>query len=107
MPSRMPSAWTSWADAEPMSGMRGAWYDGRTSRPRPVLLLLEKGASGPRLRLQPMAPAAPELEFSSAQVGWPEHWAAGRAPRRIVIDLRDQGSVEVDTADAVAWQQAA
>jgi Zn-dependent protease with chaperone function len=89
------------------SAVRGTWYDGRVSRPRPVLLILEKTGRGPRLLVQPLAAGTPPLEFSSAQVGWPERWSARRAPQRLLVDLRDQGSVEIDGADASAWQEAA
>jgi Zn-dependent protease with chaperone function len=88
-------------------GVRATWYDGRVSRPRPVLLFLEKDGDGPRLLLQPLPAAAPPLEFSSAQVGWPERWSARRTPQRLVVDLQDQGSVEIDGAQAAAWQEAA
>jgi len=92
---------------DPASAVRGTWYDGRVSRPCPVLLMLEKTGRGPRLLVQPLAGATQPLEFSGAQVGWPERWSARRAPQRLLVDLRDQGSVEIDGADASAWQAAA
>jgi Zn-dependent protease with chaperone function len=88
-------------------GVRGTWYDGRVSRPRPVLLFLENEGRGPRLLVQPLPSGTPALEFSGAQVGWPERWSARRAPQRLVIDLREQGSVQIDDAHANAWQEAA
>jgi Zn-dependent protease with chaperone function len=86
--------------------VRGTWYDGRVSRPRPVLLIVEKTERGPRLLVQPLPAGTPPLEFSNAQVGWPERWTARRAPQRLLVDLRDQGSIEIDGADAGAWQGA-
>jgi Zn-dependent protease with chaperone function len=104
----MPSAWTSSAEMSDSAGaVRGTWYDGRVSRPRSVLLVLEKTARGPRLLVQPLAAGTAPLEFSGAQVGWPERWSGRRAPQHVLVDLREQGSVEIDGADAGAWQVAA
>jgi Zn-dependent protease with chaperone function len=86
--------------------VRGAWFDGLVSRPRPVLLLLEKAEDGPRLLLDPLDANAQRIAFSHGQVGWPERWSARRVAQRIVIDLRDRGSIEIDGADAIAWHDA-
>jgi Zn-dependent protease with chaperone function len=95
----MPSGWTS--SAEPM---RAIWYDGRVSRPRPVQVSLRKGSDGPRLLVQPLADGEASLELSAQQVGWPERWRAKNAPPRVIVDLREHGSLEVE--DAAAWQDA-
>jgi Zn-dependent protease with chaperone function len=95
----MRSGWTS--SAEPM---RAIWYDGRVSRPRPVTVLLSKGSDGPRLVVQPLADGEAPLELSARQVGWPERWRRHSAPHRVIVDLREHGSLEVQ--DAAAWQDA-
>ena len=79
----------------------GRWFDGRTSRAQPVQVRLLAGARGPSLELD--AGAQP-LRLSHEQVGWPEAWSAGKPPRRVVVDLRGHGSLEID--DVPAWQQA-
>jgi Zn-dependent protease with chaperone function len=89
------------------AGVRGTWYDGRVSRARPVLLFLEKSDSGPRLQLHALDDSATSFQFSGAAVGWPERWSARRPPQRVLVDLREHGSVEIDGADALAWQDAA
>jgi Zn-dependent protease with chaperone function len=83
----------------------GRWFDGLSSKPRPVLVGLRPGPGGPALAVHPLAqPASPPLELSHAQVGWPEAWNARRPPPRVVVDLRGHGSLEID---AVAdWQAA-
>jgi Zn-dependent protease with chaperone function len=84
--------------------IRGRWFDGRTSGAIPVLVSLRATGRGPALRLHELATGGRTLEFDPADVGWPQTWSAGRAPPKLVIDLREQGSIEID--DAAAWQAA-
>ena len=83
----------------------GRWFDGRSSKARPVLVGLQPTPQGPSLVLHPLSPpgAAPVV-FTSQQVDWPEAWNERRPPLRVVVDLRDHGSVEID---AVAQWRAA
>ena len=83
----------------------GRWFDGRSSKARPVLVGLQPTPQGPSLVLHPLSPpgAAPVV-FTSRQVDWPEAWNERRPPPCVVLDLRDLGSVEID---AVApWRAA-
>jgi len=80
------------------------WFDGRTSRPRPVALQLTPGASGPTLRLQALDGEREVIEFTHRQVGWPQRWSAGKPPPRLVVDLGERGSLQV--GDAPLWQAA-
>jgi len=85
------------------------WYDGRSSRPRPALIGFLPTAQGPSLVLHPVEPApenggAATLIYRHAQVGWPETWHAHRVQQRLVVDLQDGGSLEVD--DAPRWHAA-
>lgn len=86
--------------------LRGRWFDGQSSRPQQVLVSLLPASTVPDLQLHRLAqPGAPALTFSGRQVGWPERWSAGHAPPpRIVVDLREHGSLEI--ADTAAWQAA-
>jgi Zn-dependent protease with chaperone function len=88
-------------DAAPI---RGRWFDGRSSQPRSVLVTLYAAASGPGLRIHDLAAAARQLELSGKQVRWPQAWSVGRAPRTLAIDLRENGSLEID--DVAQWQAA-
>ena len=83
----------------------GRWFDGRSSKARPVLVGLQPTPQGPSLVLHPLSPpgAAPVV-FTSTQVDWPEAWNERRPPLRVVVDLRDHGSLEID---AVAQWRAA
>jgi Zn-dependent protease with chaperone function len=84
------------------SPLAGLWFDGRSSRARPVQVRFAPAPGGPSLVL---APAEGEsISFPNRAVGWPETWSAGRAPPKLVVDLRDHGSLEV--ADAAGWQAA-
>jgi Zn-dependent protease with chaperone function len=86
------------------SSVPGAWFDGKRSVPQPVMLALKAAAGGSRLEVRPVSADAPAMEFGEDEVGWPQRWHASRTPDRVVIDLRDRGSVEV--ADVAAWQAA-
>jgi Zn-dependent protease with chaperone function len=84
--------------------IQGRWFDGTSSQARPVLVSLHPAARGPSLRLHDPATRALLLELTSRQVGWPQAWSAVRTPRTLAVDLRDQGSLEID--DASLWHQA-
>ena len=81
------------------------WFDGLSSQPQPVLVSLQPASDGPSLVLHPLAQAgAPPRSFRHAEVGWPEAWNPGKPQPRLVVDLREHGSLEID---AVAdWQAA-
>lgn len=83
--------------------LRAAWFDGRSSGSRAVLLALQPAAQGAHLVLHDAASGQPLLSLQPAQVGWPERWGS-RPPRVVTIDLREQGSVQVD--DVGAWEAA-
>jgi Zn-dependent protease with chaperone function len=80
--------------------LRAAWFDGRTSGSRPVLLHLVPGAGGPRLALHDPATGQALLQLEHRQVDWPERWGK-RVPARLAVDLREHGSVVLD--DPAAW----
>ena len=84
--------------------IRGRWFDGRSSQPHSVLVSLDAAPGGPRLRIQELATEGRSLELRGKQVGWPQTWSSGRAPRTLAIDLREHGSLEVD--DVTLWQAA-
>jgi Zn-dependent protease with chaperone function len=83
-------------------GVAALWFDGRSSRARPVQLSLEAGAEGPALVLQ--ADGAPVLRLAHGQVVWPERFSARRAPESLNIDLHEHGTLQVD--DPAAWHAA-
>jgi Zn-dependent protease with chaperone function len=85
-----------------MDALRGQWFDGRTSRAREVAVVLRPGPRGPTLVLQEAGREV--LAAGHDDIVWPERWSARRAPRKITVDLRAQGSLEL--ADAAAWQAA-
>ena len=83
----------------------GRWFDGRSSQARPVLVGMQPTARGPSLHLHPLsAPGAAPVVFAHQDVGWPEAWNARRPQARVVVDLRDQGSLEIDAVSA--WHAA-
>ena len=84
--------------------IRGRWFDGRSSQARNVLVTLHADAGGKRLRIHELAREGRTLELVGREVGWPQTWSSGRAPRTLAIDLRQHGSLEVD--DAALWQAA-
>lgn len=84
--------------------IRARWFDGRSSQARNVLVTLDAAAGGKRLRIHELAGSGRTLELGEREVGWPETWSSGRAPRTLAIDLRQHGSLEVD--DAALWQAA-
>jgi Zn-dependent protease with chaperone function len=82
--------------------IRARWFDGRSTRAKDVLVSLHAGPRGPSLHLRPLA--GESLTLEARQVGWPETWSAGRAPRTVAVDLREHGSLEID--DVQQWQAA-
>ena len=73
------------------------WFDGLSSKARPVLVGLQPGPKGPSLVLHPLAqPGAQALTLEHAHVGWPEAWNARRPQARVTVDLRSHGSLEID-----------
>jgi len=85
--------------------LRAKWFDGRSSRARDVLIALEPGRKGPALRLHVLDQAhAASRRFEHADVEWPAQWSSARAPERITVALRENGSVEIDKPDV--WQAA-
>lgn len=82
----------------------GTWFDGRSSRARPVHVQLVAGPGGPQLSLQPLDDDSVWLQLRHGEVGWPEAWSARRAPRKVVVDLREHGSLEVE--DGALWHAA-
>ena len=83
----------------------GRWFDGLSSKPRPVMVALQPTAQGPSLVLHPVSQAGAEPAlFTCRQVGWPEAWNDKHPPPRVVVDLRERGSVEIDAV--AAWRAA-
>lgn len=83
----------------------GRWFDGLSSQAKPVLVGLQPTPKGPSLALHPLAqPGAAPTVLTWNEVGWPEAWNARRPQPRVVVDLRDHGSLEID---AVAQWHAA
>ena len=83
----------------------GRWFDGQSSKARPVVVSLRPTPQGPSLVLHPLSqPGAEPVVFAWKQVGWPEAWNERKPQPRVVVDLRDHGSVEID---AVAEWRAA
>jgi len=83
----------------------GRWFDGLSSQARPVLVGLQPTPKGPSLALHPLSqPGAAPAVFTWSEVGWPEAWSERRPQQRVVVDLRDHGSLEID---AVAQWHAA
>lgn len=73
------------------------WFDGQRSQGRPVLAALVPTASGPSLVLHPLGqPGVAPTVLTHTQVTWPEAWSERRPQVRVVVDLREHGSLEVD-----------
>lgn len=83
----------------------GRWFDGQSSKAQPVMVSLQPTPQGPSLVLHPLSqPGAEPAVFTWKNVGWPEAWNERKPQPRVVVDLRDHGSVEID---AVAdWRAA-
>ncbi|WP_440107157.1 M48 family metallopeptidase [Acidovorax sp. BL-A-41-H1] len=85
------------AAAAPGNLLPGRWFDGRSSQAQPVLVSLQPTAQGPSLRLHSLsAPGTAPVVFAYGDVGWPEAWNDKRPQVRVVVDLRDHGSLEID-----------
>jgi Zn-dependent protease with chaperone function len=84
--------------------LRARWFDGRSTQAQAVRVSLAPGARGPTLQLRREAAPDDAIDFEYRQVGWPERWSERRAPRTLVVDLGDQGSLEID--DVAQWQAA-
>ena len=96
---------TDAAATPPAQLLQGRWFDGLSSKARPVMVGLQPTPRGPSLVLHPLAqPGAAPAVFAFNEVGWPEAWNERRPPPRVVVDLRDHGSLEID---AVAEWRAA
>lgn len=75
----------------------GRWFDGQSSKARHVMVSLRPTPQGPSLVLHPLSqPEAEPVVFAWKQVGWPEAWNERKPQPRVVVDLRDHGSVEID-----------
>ena len=93
------------AASAPGNLLPGRWFDGRSSQAQPVLVGLQPTAQGPSLRLHPLSsPGAAPVVFAYGDVGWPEAWNDQRPQVRVVVDLRDHGSLEIDAV--AAWRAA-
>lgn len=93
------------APPSPAAPLRAKWFNGRSSRGREVLIVLEPGPKGPVLHLHVLDLAhAASRRFEHHQVEWPPQWSANRAPARVTLALHDHGSVEIDQPQA--WQAA-
>ena len=83
----------------------GRWFDGLSSKAQPVMVGLLPTPQGPSLALHPLSqPGAAPSVFGYQQVGWPEAWNERRPQTRVVVDLRDHGSLEIDAV--AAWRAA-
>ena len=83
----------------------GRWFDGQSSKARPVVVSLRPTPQGPSLVLHPLSqPGAEPVVFTWKQVGWPEAWNERKPQPRVVVDLRDHGSVEIDAV--TEWRAA-
>lgn len=87
-----------------MGPVRARWFDGRSSQPRQVLVSLHAGPQGPSLHLHDLGgPGTPARVFAPGQADWPPAWSASRSPRTVIVDLHDQGSLEID--DPALWHE--
>ena len=84
--------------------LRGAWFDGRSSRARDVQVRLVPHAGGPSLALAPLDGGSAPPPLAHDAVVWPEAWSSRRAPRKVVVDLGAHGSLEI--GDVAGWQAA-
>jgi len=83
--------------------LRGRWYDGHKPQGQPALIWLEPGRPSPRVHWHPVG-AAQAFQRAGTQVGWPERYSTRGLPERITVDLREQGSLELD--DVPGWYEA-
>lgn len=85
--------------------LAGRWFNGLSSKAQPVMVGLQPTPKGPSLVLHPLSqPGSAASVFLHQDIGWPEAWNERRPQPRVVVDLRDHGSLEID---AVAeWHSA-
>ena len=88
----------------PPTPLPAQWFDGRTSRARPVRVRLTPAPGGPTLTLRALDGERETRQFTHAQIGWPERWSAAKAPPRVAVDLGAHGSLQID--DVEGWQAA-
>ena len=75
----------------------GRWFDGHSSKAQHVMVSLRPTPQGPSLVLHPLSqPGAEPVVFAWKDVGWPETWNEHKPQPRVVVDLRDHGSLEID-----------
>ncbi|MBD9393613.1 M48 family metallopeptidase [Acidovorax sp. ACV01] len=85
--------------------IQGRWFDGQSSRARPVMVSLRPTPQGPSLVLHPLSqPGTEPVVFAWKDVGWPEAWNEHKPQPRVVVDLRDHGSLEIDAVSE--WRAA-
>jgi Zn-dependent protease with chaperone function len=75
--------------------MQGTWFDGQSSRGRAVHVSIDAGRKGAVLRMAPQDGGA-AASFAAHEIEWPESWSAKLRGRRVTIDLRDAGTLEID-----------
>lgn len=93
------------ADTHAESLVPARWFDGQSSKARPVMVRLRPTPQGPSLVLHPLAqPGAEPVVFAWKDVGWPESWNERKPQPRVVVDLRDHGSLEIDAV--TEWRAA-
>ena len=93
------------ADTHAESLVPARWFDGQSSRARSVMVRLRPTPQGPSLVLHPLAqPGAEPVAFAWKDVGWPEAWNERKPQPRVVVDLRDHGSLEIDAV--TEWRAA-
>ena len=94
-------------DSATESTLRARWFDGSSSRARPVLLHLsaapEGGCSLRLHRLDTADATAPALQLAAGEFAWPDTWEPSSAHPRLTLDLRQHGSLQLEGA---AWQAA-
>lgn len=81
--------------------LQAAWFDGRTSGSRPVLVRLSPAGAGLAL-LDPRS-GRTVLELDHSEVEWPDRWST-KARSTLAVGLRHHGSLQLD--DPAAWQTA-
>lgn len=81
--------------------LRVRWFDGRSALPQQALAWLSAGATGPVLHWHPVESGAGPFMRVGKDVGWPDHFGGRHRPERITVDLREDGSLEVD--DVQGW----
>lgn len=84
--------------------LKALWYDGLSSQPRRVLVIIEPGQQGPQLVIEPLQAGAQALVLQAKQVRWPQTYGRGNAPSRLTVDLLEHGTLEVQSANQ--WHQA-